>query len=81
MRTLPVERLTTLVRDCQRAGVSRQVLLVRTDRLPPGLSRPHHLRLAEAALLPLLEASHALRFSLARPAIRRHLARRGRSGN
>ena len=67
MRTLPVERLTTLVRDCQRAGVSRQVLLVRTDRLPPGLSRPHHLRLAEAALLPLLETSHALRFALPGP--------------
>jgi hypothetical protein len=67
MRTLPVERLTALVRDCQRAGVARQVLLVRTDRLPSGLSRPHHFRLAEAALLPLLSANHALRFHLPGP--------------
>jgi hypothetical protein len=67
MRTLPVERLTALVRDCQRAGVTRQMLLVRTDRLPAGLTRPHHLRLADAALLPLLSANHALRFHLPGP--------------
>jgi hypothetical protein len=67
MRTLPAERLTALVRDCQRSGVARQVLLVRTERLPPGLSRPHHLRLAEAALSPLLEANRALRFHLPGP--------------
>ena len=67
MRTLPAERLVTLVRDCQRSGVSRQVLLVSTERLPPGLSRPHHLRLAESALLPLLSANRALRFHLPGP--------------
>jgi hypothetical protein len=67
MRTLPAERLIALVHDCQRSGVSRQVLLVRTERLPPGLSRPHHLRLAEAALLPLLSANRALRFHLPGP--------------
>jgi hypothetical protein len=67
MRTQPLEQLNTLVRDCQRSGVARQVLLVRTDRLPAGLSRPHHLRLAESALLPLMEASRALRFRLPGP--------------
>ncbi len=67
MKTLPIERLTSLVRDCQRSGVTRQVLLVRTDRLRAGLSRPHHLRLAEAALAPLLEASRALGFQLPGP--------------
>jgi hypothetical protein len=67
MKMLPIERLISLVRDCQRSGVARQVLLVRTDRLPAGLSRPHHLRLAEAALAPLLEASRALRFQLPGP--------------
>jgi hypothetical protein len=67
MRALPAERLTALVHDCQLSGVARQVLLVRTDRLPPGLSRPHHLRLAESALLPLLDASRAQHFQLPGP--------------
>ena len=67
MRLLPPERLATLVRDCQRSGVARQVLLVRADRLPDGLSRPHHLRLAEAALAPLMEASRALLFHMPGP--------------
>lgn len=67
MNFLPLERLVSLVRDCQRSGVTRQVLLVRADRLPPELSRPHHLRLAEDALLPLLGASRAMRFQLPGP--------------
>jgi hypothetical protein len=69
VRTLPVERLIKLVRDCQRAGVAREVLLVRTDRLPPELSRPHHLRLAEDALAPLADASRALFFQLPGPSL------------
>lgn len=67
MNILPLERLVSLVRDCQRSGVTRQVLLVRADRLPPELSRPHHLRLAEDALLPLLGASRAMLFQLPGP--------------
>ena len=67
MKHLPAKRLVSLVRECQRSAVARQVLLVRTDRLPPELSRPHHLRLAEDALAPLLDASHALHFQLPGP--------------
>ena len=67
MKNLPAKRLISLVRECQRSAVARQVLLVRTDRLPPDLSRPHHLRLAEDALAPLLDASHALHFQLPGP--------------
>jgi hypothetical protein len=60
-------RLTTLIRDCERSGVARNVLLLRADRLPAGLSRPHHLRLAEDALAPLMGASRALHFHLPGP--------------
>lgn len=57
--------LAVLVRDCSVAGVSRRVLLLRTDLLPPALSRPHHLRLAADALQPLGDADRAQRFELA----------------
>jgi hypothetical protein len=67
MKLSALERMTNMVRDCQRSGVTRQVLLVRADRLPPELSRPHHLRLAEDSLIPLLGANRALRFELPGP--------------
>ena len=57
--------LTMLVRDCSVSGVERRVLLIRTDLLPPHLSRPHHLRLAHEALEPLVSADRARRFQLA----------------
>ena len=53
------DALRGLVRDCMAADVSRRVLMVRVDLLPPRLSRPHHLRLAVAALDPLLTAERA----------------------
>lgn len=56
--------LTTLVRDCSVSGVGRKALLLRTDLLPPRLSRPHHLRLAQEALIPLLDADRACRYEL-----------------
>jgi hypothetical protein len=67
MNTASAKRLTTLIRDCERSGVARNVLLLRADRLPAGLSRPHHLRLAEEALAPLMGASRALHFHLPGP--------------
>ena len=67
MRLQAFARLTTLIQDCQRSGVTRQVLLVRAERLPAELSRPHHLRLAEAALAPLLQANRAMSFRLPGP--------------
>ncbi len=56
--------LTKLVRDCSISGVARRVLLLRTDLLPPRLSRPQHLRLAEDALEPLTGADRACRYDL-----------------
>ena len=56
--------LATLVRDCSTSGVGRHALLLRTDLLPPALSRPHHLRLATEALHPLRDADRAQLFEL-----------------
>ena len=64
MRATGTERLGLLIADCAAAGVSRQALLLRMDRLPEALSRPHHRRLAEAALAPLLRAARAELFQL-----------------
>ena len=60
-----VAELTTLVRNCSVSGVERRVLLIRTDLLPPRLSRPQHMRLANDALEPLMGAERAQRFQLA----------------
>ncbi len=60
----PFDRLGALIADCAAAGVARQALLFRFDRLPPALSRPHHQRLAEAALAPLLACPRAELFQL-----------------
>lgn len=46
--------LAALVRACAAAEVGRRVMLLRVEALPPSLARPHHLRLAHAALDPLL---------------------------
>ncbi|MBV8915921.1 MAG: hypothetical protein JOZ05_23135, partial [Acetobacteraceae bacterium] len=54
-----LEGLETLVRECETSGVGRRALLLRTDALPPALSRPHHLRLARQALDPLTMADRA----------------------
>ncbi len=54
-----LDALHSLVRDCAAAGVGRHVLLVRADLLPPRLTQPHHLRLARAALDPLMTAERA----------------------
>lgn len=54
-----LEAVGALVRDSTASGVGRRVLLLRADVLPPGLSKPHHLRLARAALDPLTLADRA----------------------
>ncbi len=63
------DRLAALVANCTNAGVARQVMLLRVDRLPPALTRPHHLRLAEAALAPLLRLPRAELFQLPGPSL------------
>jgi hypothetical protein len=57
-------RLTALVRESAASGVGRRALLLRLSRLPEALSRPHHLRLAHAALDPLAIADRARLFRL-----------------
>lgn len=59
-----LEAITALVRGCASADVGRRVLLLRADRLPPALTRPHHLRLARAALDPLLRTNRAQLYDL-----------------
>lgn len=51
-----LDALSALVRESAGAGVERRALLLRTDLLPPSLSRPQHLRRAREALDPLLMA-------------------------
>ena len=63
------KRLVALIRECAVSGVARRAMLLRADRLPPALARPHHLRLAEAALAPLLRASRAQAFRLPGPRV------------
>ena len=57
--------LTELVQECCRSGVPRHALLMSVRRLPPHLTRPHHLRLAREALDPLCQAERARSFDLA----------------
>jgi len=68
-RTPPAESsglatLQDLVRDCAASGVERRVLLLRTDLLPPRLTRPHHVRLMRGTLDPLLTAERARLYEL-----------------
>lgn len=51
-----MQGLSALVRESSVSGVGRRALLLRTDILPPSLSRPQHLRRAREALDPLLMA-------------------------
>ena len=67
MKPSSPERLAALVAECATSGAKRQALLLRIDHLPPALSRPHHRRLAEAALTPLLRAPRAELFQLPGP--------------
>lgn len=59
-----LEALAALVRGCAAAGVERRVMLLRAEMLPETLARPHHLRLACAALDPLMGAERAQWHSL-----------------
>lgn len=56
--------LVSLIRECQRADIPRQAVIVRLSRLPPERLKPHHLRLARAALEPLAHADRARMFVL-----------------
>jgi hypothetical protein len=57
-------KLATLIRECQVAGISRRACVVHLSRLPPNRVRPHHLRMARAALEPLAQADRGRMFTL-----------------
>ena len=58
------DALAALVRACATAEVGRRVMLLRVEALPRSLARPHHLRLAHAALDPLLGAERGQWYTL-----------------
>ena len=55
-----------VLRQSARAGARRRAVVLHTDGLPPALARPHHLRLAREAVLPLARADRAQMFDLSR---------------
>ena len=59
-----LDGLQELVRQSELSGANRHVALLRTDRLPPHLARPHHVRLARQAMHFLLSADRAQIFDL-----------------
>lgn len=61
--------LASLVHDCARSGVGRQVLLVRLDTLPPTLARSQQRRLARTALEGLTRVDRALLHDLPNGAV------------
>lgn len=56
--------LIARVASSAASGVARRALVLRLSQLPSALSRPHHLRLARAALDPLRGADRAEAFEL-----------------
>jgi hypothetical protein len=58
--------LRDLVRRAELAGAQRRAVLLHMDQLPPSLAKPHHQRLARAALNSLAQADRAQQFELSR---------------
>jgi len=56
--------LHEMLLQCQKSGTRRRAVMLHTDRLPPALSKPHHVRLAREALSSLLHADRAQAFEL-----------------
>lgn len=56
--------LAGLVRECRLADIPRQAVIVHLSRLPADRLKPHHVRLARAALEPLAHADRARMFEL-----------------
>ena len=63
-RSGTLDGLQELVRQSERSGARRLVALLHTDRLPPPLARPHHVRLARQAMRSLLNTDRAQMFDL-----------------
>ncbi len=56
--------LRDVLAQSQRSGTPRRAVVLHADRLPPGLGKPHHLRLAREALASLAGADRAQAFDL-----------------
>ena len=63
-RAETLSALHELVRQCERSGAKRHAVVLRTDRLPSYLARPHHARMARQTLLALLDLDRAQLFDL-----------------
>ena len=61
-----VDGLREVLRQIERSGTARRALLLHIDRLPPGLAKPQHQRLARAALSGMANADRAQFFELSR---------------
>ncbi len=57
-------QLVAYLHECQMAGIARRACVVHLARLSADRMRPHHLRLARAALEPLAHADRARMFTL-----------------
>lgn len=60
------QALRLLLHQTEISGTHRRALLLHMDRLPPAVAKPHHQRLARAALLDLTLADRAQSFELPR---------------
>jgi hypothetical protein len=60
------DALRDVLRQTELSGAVRRAALLHMDRLPPALSKPHHIRLARDALRSLTAADRAQLFELSR---------------
>jgi hypothetical protein len=58
------DELIDLLHQSEVSGARRRAVLLHTERLPPALSKPHHLRLAREALQVLVQADRGQLFEL-----------------
>lgn len=58
------QQLIALIHECVISGIARHACVVHLSRLSADRARPHHLRLASAALEPLAQADRARLFIL-----------------
>lgn len=58
------QQLAALINECVTSGIIRHACIIHLSRLSADPARPHHLRLARAALEPLAQADRARLFTL-----------------
>lgn len=58
------QQLVRLIHECVTSGIARHAFVIHLSRLSGDGARPHHLRLARAALEPLAQADRARLYTL-----------------